>query len=228
MKKWDILKKFVQSHPRKIIIGTPIIFLALLNVTGYLSDNIFFYTTENNFPVVGDEIPVMLQVSTKEHVNAVGGTINFSPEILNVASISRVTSLVDLWVEEPSYSNSTGTLRFSGGFLGTKGQNPLQGTIITVNFSVRKEGKTSLTLKDGQILANDGVGTNVISESKTLTLYARKQGTPSPDVNGDGVLSFTDVNTLYFGTFRSYNPRYDLNGDGKTNWGDVSHLISLL
>ena len=71
-------------------------------------------------------------------------------------------------------------------------------------------------------------GTNVISGSKTLTVYARKPGMPTPDVNGDGILSVSDVDTLYWKTFRSYNAAYDLNRDSKVNWTDVSQLISLL
>ena len=225
-----MIKKFIRSHPRKILIGAPIIFLILVNLTGVLSGgNFFSFSADNgNFPVVGDQIAVAVQLSTKTPVNAAGGTVNFAPDMLNIVSTSRVTSIVDLWAEEPISSNSNGTLHFSGGILGAKGKESLQGTVIVVNFTALKEGKTSITLNDGQILANDGRGTNVISGSKTLTLYIRKPGNASPDVNGDGVLSVADVDALYWRTFRSYNAAYDLNGDGKVSWADVAQLVGLL
>lgn len=224
-----MIKKFIESHPRKILIGAPIIFLVIVNLTGSLtSGNFFAFSTKHNFLIVGSEVPVTLTVTAKTPVNAVGGTIIFPPEALSVLSTSRITSIVDLWAEEPEYSNTNGTLHFSGGILGTRASESVQGTIIVVNFTVLEEGKSTITLEDGQILANDGKGTNVISGSKTLTVYARKPGMPTPDVNGDGILSVSDVDTLYWKTFRSYNAAYDLNRDSKVNWTDVSHLISLL
>lgn len=224
-----MIKKFIASHPRKIIIGTPIIFLILVNLTGALAPgNFFSFSTKSSFVIVGDEVPVSLLLAAKTPVNAAGGTIIFNPNVLNVVSTSRITSIIDLWAEEPSYSNANGTLHFSGGILGAKGSEGVQGTLIVVNFNVMKEGKTTIALSDGQILANDGKGTNVISGSRTLTVYAHKAGAASPDINGDGVLSVADVDTLYWKTYRTYNPAYDLNGDGKVNWSDVSHLIGLL
>jgi hypothetical protein len=225
-----MIKKLIASHPRKIIIGTPIIFLIIVNLTGALTpgNNFFSFTAQSNFIVVGSEVPVTLLLSAKTPINAVGGTITFPPEALNVVSTSRITSIIDLWAEEPSYSNTNGTLHFSGGILGGRGSEGIQGTLIVVNFNVINEGKMTLTLENGQILANDGKGTNVISGSKTLTIYAHKPGAASPDVNRDGVLSVADVDTLYWKTFRSYNAAYDLNGDRKVNWGDVSQLIGLL
>ena len=94
-----------------------------------------------------------------------------------------------------------------------------------INFKVLKEGKATIGIKDGQILANNGEGTNVISGSNILTLYARDAGKASLDINDDGALSIADVNTLYLRTFRAYDSRYDLNGDSKINWADVKILI---
>jgi hypothetical protein len=225
-----MIKKLIESHPRKIIIGTPIIFLILVNIAGTLSPgNFFSFSAERGvFAVVGDQIPVTLEISANTPINAAGGTITFSPSILNVVSTSRITSIVDLWAEEPLYSNTDGTLHFSGGILSGRGNSAVRGTIIIVHFAALKEGRTTLTLKDGQILANDGAGTNVISEGKTLTIYTRKPGTASPDVNKDGVLSAADVDTLYWKMFRAYNPAYDINSDGRVSWMDVSQLLSLL
>ncbi len=224
-----MFKKFFATHQNKIILSTPIIFLVIVSSTGVLgTGNVFFFSTESkNFSVVGDQIPVTLEISTKTPVNAVGGTIVFSADTLTVESISRITSSVDLWAEEPFYSNEQGVLNFSGGIIGAKAEAPIIGNVFVVNFRVLKEGKATVAMRDGQLLANNGEGTNVISGSNILTLYTRDASKMSPDINDDGVLSIADVNTLYLKTFRAYDARYDLNGDSKITWADVKLLISL-
>lgn len=224
-----MVKKFLNTHHKKIIFGTPIIFLMMLGGEGLLSGGNHFIVsvTAKNFPVVGDEIPVMLDMDAKTPVNAVGGTMVFDPKILNVTSVSRVTSSVDLWSEEPSYSNTDGMLHFSGGIIGEKSTHPLHGTILIVNFQVLSPGKAIVTMKDGELLASNGEGTNVTSGTNVLSIYTRNLGAASPDVNDDGTLSIGDANALYLKTFGAYDPHYDLNGDGKVSFADVRYLISL-
>jgi hypothetical protein len=224
-----MFKNFFVAHQYKLILGAPIIFLVIINSTGALGlGNVFLFSTEaKNFSVVGDGISVNLAVFTKTPVNAIGGTIVFPPDTLRVESISRVSSAIDLWAEEPFYSNEDGIIIFAGGIVGTKTETPIRGDVLTVNFRVLKEGKLTLAIRDGQLLANDGDGTNVISGSNTLSLYAHDAGKASPDTNGDGVLSIADVNTLYLKTFREYDEQFDLNSDMKVNWLDVKLLIGL-
>ena len=91
-----------------------------------------------------------------------------------------------------------------------------------------KAGKIVISLKDGELLASNGEGTNVLSGVGTVTLYVRAQGAASADVNDDGILSISDVNSLYLKTFRAYDAKYDQNGDGKLDWSDVKSILSLL
>ena len=67
-----------------------------------------------------------------------------------------------------------------------------------------------------------------ISGANTLTFYVRAHGAASPDINADGVLSLSDVNSLYLKTFRAYDAKYDVNGDGKVDWNDVRVVLGLL
>lgn len=224
-------KEFLKNHKRKIIVGAPIIFLLLINSTSALSGgNVFLFGTANSsFVAVGDGVPVELQISTKTPVNAVGGTVTFSPDILSVDSVTRSSSIIDLWSEEPLISNTLGTIHFSGGIVGTNvGTAGNHGEVFTINFRALKTGKISLALKSGELLANNGEGTNVVSGSNTLTIYVRSQGLPSPDVNGDGSLSISDINAVYIKSFRAYDEKYDVNGDKKVDWNDVKALITLL
>lgn len=224
------IKELFHTHQYKIIIGAPIIFLFLINAGAVMgAGNVFSFKAEKSaFVTVGENVPVHLLVTTKVPVNAVGGTVLFPHELLSIESIARSASVVDLWSEEPSFSNETGTLSLSGGVLPEHNENGLSGNVITVTFRARDAGKAVLSVKDGQLLAADGVGTNVISGSTPFTLFIRNADKPSPDVNDDGVLSVGDVNSLYLKTFRPYDARYDLNGDKKVSWADVMELISLL
>ena len=223
-------KLFFRSHKKKIVAGAPIIFLLLLGSTGILAGgNTLTFTTDSIFVSTNDEVPVMLNLSTKTAINAVGGTVTFPPDLLSSDSLSRTTSIIDLWSEEPVTSNDTGTVRFSGGIIGPHvSSTGNHGSIFTLNLRALKEGRAAIRVKDGELLANDGSGANQISSTGMLTLYIRAPGRPSPDINGDGELSLADVNSLYIKTFRAYDAHYDINGDGKVDWTDVRSLISLL
>jgi hypothetical protein len=224
------LKQLFRAHQYKIIIGAPIIFLFLINAGAVMgAGNVFLFKTDKTaFVVMGENIPVHLLITTRVPVNAIGGTIVFPFELLSVDSIARSSSIIDLWAEEPNFSNEVGTLHLSGGIVPDDTEKGLEGNVITVTFRAREVGKAIISMKDGQLLAADGVGTNVLTGSTPLTLYIRAAGKPSPDINGDGVLSVNDVNSLYLRTFRFYDARYDLNGDKKVNWPDVIELVSLL
>ena len=224
-------KEFLKNHKRKIIVGAPIIFLLLINSTSALSGgNVFLFGTPNSaFVGVGDAVPVELQIRTKTPVNAVGGTVTFSSDILSVDSVTRSSSIIDLWSEEPLISNTLGTIHFSGGIIGSNvGTVGNHGEVFTINFRALKTGKISLGLKNGELLANNGEGTNVFSGSNTLTIYVRPQGLPSPDVNGDGSISISDINAVYIKSFRAYDEKYDIDGNKKVDWNDVKALITLL
>lgn len=224
------LKQLFRAHQYKIIIGAPIIFLFLINAGAVMgAGNVFLFKAEKStFVVIGENVPIHLLVATKVPVNAIGGTVVFPGELLSVESIARNTSIIDLWAEEPSFSNEAGMLHLSGGIVPDDTEQGLEGNVITITFRAHREGKAIISMKDGQLLAADGEGTNVISGSVPLMLYIRPAGKPSPDVNGDGVLSVSDINSLYLRTFRSYDAKYDFNGDKKVSWPDVMELIMLL
>ena len=224
-----MFKNFFKSHQYKIIWSAPIIFLVIINSTGSIGvGNIFYFQqSSNKFMTVDETTEITLAMRTSAPINAMGGAVHFSTDILEMTGLSRISSVVDLWTEEPSYTKSENVLRFSGGMIGTKTETPTDGTVFVMNVLALKSGLATITLEDGQLLASNGEGTNIISGVNTLKLYVRERGAPSPDVNGDGELSVSDVNALYLKTFRTYDKRYDLNGDTKVSWGDVRLLLAL-
>src|SRR6185437_10582053 len=71
----------------------------------------------------GDTVTERIYVtSTDQALNAVSANMRFSQNLLEVTSVSK-GSVLTLWVQEPAFSNTDGTLSFSGvvpnpGYLG--------------------------------------------------------------------------------------------------------------
>jgi|GEM_PF-3395823 len=99
--------------------------------------------------------------SPSRSINAVSGVISFPKDKLNIASISKAGSIVSIWVQEPTFSNTTGTLTFEGIAL-NPGYNGNFGNIVTINFKGVGIGPAAVKFTSGSVLANDGNGTNVL------------------------------------------------------------------
>lgn len=121
---------------------------------------------------LGETFSVTVYVNSSEQaMNAVSGAITFPKNNIEVTSISKNGSIISIWVQEPSFSNSSGIVNFEGivlnpGFVGSGGKT------ITINFKVKNSGGASLIFTAGSILANDGLGTNILTSmgGATFTL----------------------------------------------------------
>ncbi len=117
--------------------------------------------------------------SDGSQVNTAQGVITFNPSVVTVVSISRDGSPLNLWVEEPSFSNSAGTITFSGG-----ATTPLSGTrnIFSITFRAVAQGTASVGARDIDILAGAGqdVTGTIGSGSYTITAAAAPTPTPTP------------------------------------------------
>ena len=111
---------------------------------------------------VGNTFNVAVLVSSPgQAMNAAGGVISFPADKLEVTSLAKSGSIFSFWVQEPSFSNSAGTINFEGivmnpGFTGASGK------IITINFKTKNSGQATLNFSSGSVLANDGLGTNIL------------------------------------------------------------------
>lgn len=111
----------------------------------------------------GQRISVSVYVSSPDKsVNAVSATLSFPASLLAVTSLNKTNSVANLWVQEPSFSNTAGTVSLEGvilnpGFTGDKG------LVLTINFLVKSPGVANVTFTNGSVLANDGNGTNILS-----------------------------------------------------------------
>lgn len=131
---------------------------------------------------VGNVFTVRVLVNTSgKAINAAEGTINFNPNEFAVVSIDRSGSIFNLWVAEPTFSNTAGTINFSGG--APSGYTGNSGTIFNVNLRAKSATTAKLKFSSGAVLANDGQGTNIISgmNGGTYTVSA-VSSSPEPEV----------------------------------------------
>lgn len=107
-------------------------------------------------------------------INAAEATFRFPSRLLEVSNISTNGSIFKFWAQEPNFSNSAGTISFSGG-LPSPGFNGTNGKIFTITFRTKGAGQANLEVTNGAILANDGLGTNLFTASQ-LTNYSIQAG----------------------------------------------------
>lgn len=127
------------------------------------------YTTGGTFTVS------VVVDSAGKSINAAEGTLSFDSSQLSVVSASRGNSIFSLWVTEPSFSNSAGTVSFSGG--SPAGYSGSAGTVMSVTFRAKTAGTARLTFSQGAVLANDGKGTNVLTNMSSASYTIGAQNT---------------------------------------------------
>lgn len=109
----------------------------------------------------GDRITAKVIVSSSVPLNAVSGTVTVSPSMFAIESVLKTGSVLNFWVTEPAVSSAAGTARFEGVALnGFQGNG---GVVVTLILRALKAGPGSVTIQSGQVLANDGQGTDITS-----------------------------------------------------------------
>lgn len=109
----------------------------------------------------GQSFTVRLTVNTSgAPINAADGTLSFNPKEISVVSVTK-GSIFNLWTADPTFSNSAGTITFSGG--SPTGYTGSAGTILSITFKAQNAGAPKISFSKGSVLAADGKGTNVLS-----------------------------------------------------------------
>ncbi len=153
---------------------------SIFNASEANAASLYFSPRLGNFSV-GSILTTSVFVNTQEEaINNADAVVSFPTELLDVVSVSKSGSVFSLWVEEPAFSNSAGTVTFNGG-LPTPGFNGTAGKIVNISFRVKDAGTASLVFSSAAVRANDGFGTDVL---KTLgqTQFTLKAADASPTV----------------------------------------------
>lgn len=112
---------------------------------------------------VGNTVTVKVFVNTfGKSINNGEAVIQFPVDMLDVISVTKSSSIFSLWVEEPSFSNSTGKITFNGG-IPSPGYIGQSGYIVSITFKAQKQGTASILFSDGVVRENDGLGTDILT-----------------------------------------------------------------
>lgn len=136
---------------------------------------------------IGQTIQIPLLVSTEgsEVLNAVSAEVRFPAQLLTLQSVSKANSVMSFWAEEPSFSNSDGTASLQG-IVPNPGWSGQGGTVVTLVFKVKASGSATISFSSASVLANDGLGTNILSKTNAKTLSL---GDSAPQATSPGVIS---------------------------------------
>ena len=214
---------------------------------------IFYFTPyESKTLQIGDTTQINVNVKATVPINAVGVTIKFPQDLIEIEGVSKEKSFLDLWTEDTSIHEGGGTIHFSGG---TTMPGGLTGTstALTITIKAKEAGEAILSFEDAQVFASDGTGTALSYKTRSITYEIPEPSPsivniptpttggsiavaspsllttptpPSPDLNGDGKINLVDVSIIIMHIFGLYNPRFDLNSDGSVGVSDLSTLLS--
>lgn len=151
-----------------------------------LAATLSFSPSSGSYPV-GSTITVGIYTNSNgEAINALSGIVAYSTDLLEVVSVSKNQSIVSLWVQEPSFSNSAGTVNFEGIVL-NPGYTGSSGKILTVTFRIKSAGEPTLSFSSGSILANDGEGSEIISSKGQAQFSATPVSLVVPEPVSTGI-----------------------------------------
>jgi hypothetical protein len=149
----------------RLCIGAALFGLAVFVFPAFAHAATLFISPAAQSVAVGQEFTLTIDVSSADvAMNAASGDISFPSNKLQVLSISKSNSVMNLWIRDPSFTNSVagGNVHFEGivlnpGFIGATGN------LITITFEAIAPGDAPISFSMGAVLANDGNGTNILS-----------------------------------------------------------------
>jgi hypothetical protein len=216
----------------KAIVYSVLITILCSTTTTYASSASLFITKSSVSVSEGESITIDVKVgSPNQAINAVSGTLTFPEDLLKTISISRDNSILNIWTRDPLIQRNK--ISFEGVIL-NPGYQGEKGTIFHVTFQAKKRGFATVSFSDGALLANDGLGTNIIASLNPTSFNILGSGALDLITNKPIAQSNTKK-TLALPVITDYSPAVNskdkvyLKGKGepdaltKISFEDVSH-----
>ena len=176
---------------KKIVLAAVFTLFAFLAGFETVQAATLYFVPSTGTSNIGGNLSVGVYVSSADQaMNAASGVVSFPQDKLEVISISKTGSIITLWVQEPAFFNQSGILNFEGivpnpGFTGSGGK------IITLNFRVKAAGTAALTFSSGSVLANDGLGTNILTGLGSASFGLGDIPSSAPEVTAPSAIAGT-------------------------------------
>jgi hypothetical protein len=159
---------------RLIFLG--VFFIGIFFFVSEAKTATLYFSPSSPTYTIGDTFQISLFVSSADQaMNAAQATVNFPADRLEIISVSTKNSIFSLMVENPVFSNVNGAASFSGIVL-NPGYTGKSGRLVTLNFRAKALGLANLSISNAQVLANDGLGTNILTSrgSGTVSIIEKK------------------------------------------------------
>ena len=171
------------------------LFFSVLTPTQAQAATVYFSPSSGQFKV-GDSVTINLYIdSAKDSIDAVTGAVSFTQDTLQVTSLSRSGSILNLWTQEPTFSNSNGTINFKGTAL-NRGFSGSGGKVISITFKIIQAGSANVTYSFGSVLANGNQDTSPLSASSKAQFTILESDSEADNENREQVDTDTDVSTV--------------------------------
>lgn len=131
----------------------------------------------------GETFQVSVYVSSADQaMNTAEANISYPTDKLEITSITTVNSIFTLLVENPRYNNNNGTAYFSG-IVVNPGYQGKSGRLVRINFRGKALGQATVNISSGQVLANDGLATNILTgrSGGKYTIIEKPKPAPTPE-----------------------------------------------
>jgi Cohesin domain len=144
------------------------LFVALLAAGAFLATPVFaagaslYLSPSTGTEILNSKFTVAIKISTADQgINAGQASLTYDKSLIKVLSIAK-GSVFSLWTEEPTFSAGAGTIEFGGG-VPRPGYTGNGGTVCVITFQAIKLGTAAINFTSGDLLANDGMGTNILT-----------------------------------------------------------------
>lgn len=180
----------------RLIIITLLILFFGLPISTFAAGNTFLSISSSKKEfTVGDQVILTVSVVTPDQaMNATSGSL-VVPANLTVNEITKQNSIINFWTEEPH--TILNKIHFEGVAL-NPGYQGKSGKLFTVVTTAKKSGSFSVYLTDGAILANDGLGTNILDSLGSFPIIITEQTEiiHSPELEQNPIVSQSEKSRL--------------------------------
>lgn len=208
---------------------------AALSMAALSGGSTSYITLKSSKPFVtaGDTFEIEVRAYAHVPVNALTVGIEFPTDMIEVTGIDRGTSVITLWTEDPKVENNTVILSggtYRKGFVGDH-------QIAIINVRAKQTGQASFITEKAEMLAGDGKGTTLATDTKRGMLELKIiDGDAAPvtdravaviitDLTNDGEVGLDDV-SAFMAAWATRRTIHDFNGDGAMTFRDFSIILA--
>lgn len=164
-----------------LLVSFGVLTLSVLSIPKTLAATLTLLPNDTELEV-GDTFDVSVVLDTEDaDVNAIEIEIEFPADKLQVVSPNTGRSVIEIWAGQQRFNNKLGLIEMRGGIPG--GLNITNGLVTTIQFRVRSSGSAAIQFTSKTaVLANDGLGTDVLIRTPGVILSANPPKPAGPIV----------------------------------------------